>query len=224
MVHLTVVPILPENGGACFALFHSVETPAPSRRREQRRYNRRMSRPAPHDPAQTPTQSPVPFGTPSSLSGGEPRNWLPWGIAAAVIVVAAIFLVVANRTGETAPGPNPYATNVAFSGLHLSQATNFAGDQLTYVEGTVTNKGDRTVTALTARVVFGNDEGEPPQTQEVPVNLIRAREPYVDTVPVSASPLKPGASQDFRLTFDSISPMWNQQIPAVSVASVQTAR
>ena len=184
-----------------------------------------MSRPAPHDPAQTPTQSPTPFGSPDSLSGSEPRNWLPWAIAAAVIVLAAIFLVVANRKGgQTATGPDPYAANVVFSGLHLSQATNFAGDQLTYVEGTVTNKGNRTVTALTARVVFGNDEGEPPQIQEVTVSLIRAREPYVDTVPVSASPLKPGASQDFRLTFDSSSPMWNQQIPAVSVASVQTAR
>jgi hypothetical protein len=184
-----------------------------------------MSRPAPHDPADTPAQSPMPFGSPSSLSAAEPRNWLPWAIAAAVIVLAAIFLVVANRKGgQAATGPGPYAANVVFSGLHLSQATNFAGDQLTYVEGTVTNKGDHTVTALTARVVFGNDEGEPPQTQEVPVSLIRAREPYVDTVPVSASPLKPGASQDFRLTFDSISPMWNQQIPAVSVAAVQTVQ
>jgi hypothetical protein len=184
-----------------------------------------MSRPAPHDPAETTAQSPTPFANPDRLSGSEPRNWLPWAIAAAVIVFAAIFLVVANRKGgQTATAPDPYAANVVFSGLHLSQATNFAGDQLTYVEGTVSNKGNRTVTALTARVVFGNDEGEPPQTQEVPVSLIRAREPYVDTVPVSASPLKPRASQDFRLTFDSISPMWNQQIPAVSVAAVQTAR
>lgn len=186
------------------------------------RYNRRMNRPAPQDSTSTPPQSAPPFGNAQS----EPRNWLPWGIAAAVIVAAAIFLVLANRKGENngPSGPGPYAANIVFSGLHLSQATNFAGDQLTYVEGTVTNKGDHTVTALTAHVIFGNDTGDPPQVQDVPVSLIRAREPYTDTVPVSGAPLKPGASQDFRLTFDAITPMWNQQMPAVSVASVQTAR
>lgn len=179
-----------------------------------------MNRPATQDTSGTPTQSSPPFGSPH----GEPRNWLPWAIAAGVIVAAAIFLIVANHKGGPGAdsGPGPYATSIVFSGLHLSQATNFAGDQLTYVEGTVTNQGGRTVTALTARVTFGNDTGDPPQVQDVPVNLIRAREPYVDTVPVSAAPLKPGASQDFRLTFDSIAPSWNQQIPAVSVAAVQT--
>jgi hypothetical protein len=35
--------------------------------------------------------------------------------------------------------------------------------------------------------------------------LIRARDPYVDVEPVSASPLKPGGEQDFRLIFDGVS-------------------
>lgn len=183
-----------------------------------------MSHPDPQGTAKIPlAASPLAFGQPGSAPEDPSRNWLPWGVAAAVVVAAAILLIAVNRhSTRPASGPDPYAANIAFTGLHLSQATNFAGDQLTYVEGTVTNKGNRTVTALTARVVFGNDDGEQPQIQEVPVTMIRSRQPYVDTVALSVSPLKPGASQEFRLTFDAITPMWNQQIPAVSVASLQT--
>ena len=39
------------------------------------------------------------------------------------------------------------------------------------------------------------------------------REPYIDTEPVSAAPLKPGAEQDFRLIFDSVSPEWAGALP-----------
>jgi hypothetical protein len=46
------------------------------------------------------------------------------------------------------------------------------------------------------------------------------REPYVDTQPVSASPLAPGAEGDFRLTFEDVSDNWNQQMPRIRVTQV----
>ena len=56
----------------------------------------------------------------------------------------------------------------------------------------------------------------------MPFTLIRTREPYVDIEPVNAAPLAPGASQDFRLIFEDISPMWNQQLPQIKVLNVGT--
>jgi hypothetical protein len=51
--------------------------------------------------------------------------------------------------------------------------------------------------------------------------LIRTREPYVDTQPVSAAPLKPGDGQDFRLIFESIPANWNMQLPEIRVIGVE---
>ena len=181
------------------------------------RYNLRMN--------DAPPKLEDPLGTRQQPQEPGERNWLPWIVAAIAIAVVVGLVVYFGGNGgakTTTASIDPYAARLSFSNIHLSQASNFAGDQLTYVDGTVTNHGNRTVTALRVQVQFANDDGQPPQSQEVPLSLIRTREPYVDTEPVSAAPLKPGTSQDFRLIFDSVSPEWNQQNPAIKVASLAT--
>jgi hypothetical protein len=106
--------------------------------------------------------------------------------------------------------------------LQMSEATNFTGSKVTYVDGVITNKGDKTVTGVYVVVTFHNDIGEPPQRTPMPLSLIRTKEPYVDIEPVSAEPLKPGDSHEFRLIFDHVSPTWNQQYPTVQPTRVQT--
>ncbi len=187
-----------------------------------------------HDQSPDQTREAVLFGPKSSLlQGGNgrgeetERNWLPWIVAIIVIVLAAglALLLGGHRgapTGSTTSGIDPYAAKLAVSNIKLSQADNFAGGQLTYVDGTISNHGDRTVTSITVRVLFANDVGERPQVEQMPLRLIRTRQPYVDMEPVSASPLKPGTSQDFRLIFDDVSSMWNQQVPVVKVEGVGT--
>ena len=56
--------------------------------------------------------------------------------------------------------------------------------------------------------------------ETVPLNLIRMRQPYVDTEPVSAAPIAAGASADFRLIFDDVRPEWNQQAPEMHLIGV----
>jgi hypothetical protein len=110
---------------------------------------------------------------------------------------------------------------LAISNLQMSEAANFAGSKVTYVDGLVTNKGGKTVTGINVLVTFNNDIAEPPQQTPMPLTLIRTREPYVDIEPVSAEPLKPGNSHEFRLIFDHVSPTWNQQYPTVQPMHVQ---
>ncbi len=178
------------------------------------------------DPTLIPIESPDPVHETEPFSAGsshtpnaKERDWRPWIVAlVAVAVVAGLALLLGRqdaRSRATGAGVDPYATNLIFSNVHVSQASNFAGDQLTYVDGTVTNRGNKLVTSVMVRVMFPNDVGEPPQAKQLPLSLIRMTEPYVDTESVSAAPLKSGSSRDFRLIFDDVSSLWNQHPPAV---------
>lgn len=159
----------------------------------------------------------------------EGRSWLPWIVAGAVVVVILIVLLVsghrppaAQQAEDSAAKPDPYASQLTISNLDMSEATNFAGGKVTYVDGTITNKGDKTVTAVNVVVTFQNDTGEPPQRTPMPLMLIRTREPYVDIETVSAAPLKPGDSHEFRLIFDHVTPTWNQHYPTIQPTHVQS--
>jgi hypothetical protein len=103
----------------------------------------------------------------------------------------------------------------------MSTASNFAGSQLTYVDGRIRNIGARTLMGATVQVIFSNDMNYPPQVETTPLVFIRTHDPYVDTEPVSAAPLKPGDEQEFRLIFERIATDWNGQYPEVRVVKAQ---
>jgi hypothetical protein len=160
----------------------------------------------------------------------EGRSWIPWVIAGVVVLVVIGALVLSShhqrttsQQAETASQtPDAYASQLSIGNLQMSEASNFTGSKVTYLDGVITNKGDKTVNGVYVVVTFHNDIGEPPQKTPMPLSLIRTREPYVDIEPVSAEPLKPGDSHEFRLIFDHVSPTWNQQYPTVQPTRVLT--
>ena len=89
-------------------------------------------------------------------------------------------------------------------------------------DGRLTNTGSQTVSGITVQVFFRNDEGMPPHLETIPIALIRTRQPYVDTQPISADPLKPGDQREFRLIFESIPDNWNTQLPELHTIAVST--
>ena len=103
----------------------------------------------------------------------------------------------------------------------MSEASNFAGGKVTYLDGQIANQGNKTLTAITVQVAFRNDLREIAQKETMPLSLIRTREPYVDTEPVSADPIQPGQQRDFRLIFDSVPADWNQEFPEVRIIQAQ---
>ena len=54
----------------------------------------------------------------------------------------------------------------------------------------------------------------------MPLQVLRTNGPYLEPVDLSVSPLVPGQTQHFRLTFDSISAQWNRQYPDIRVTDV----
>lgn len=114
---------------------------------------------------------------------------------------------------------HPYAAQLIFSGLQMSESTSLSGGKSTYVDGHVHNTGGRTVAAASLQVLFANDMALPPQVESVPLTLIRTREPYIDTQSIAAAPIAPGQERDFRLIFENIGSNWNQQLPEIHLVS-----
>lgn len=161
----------------------------------------------------------------------EPRSFptAAVGIAAAVVLVLlGIFVFTGRRHGAASEAPDTLrplaanAGNLKFSGLAMSESTSLSGGKSTFIDGHVTNAGPSTITGATLQVLFAPDSGGAPQLETVPLSLVRTRQPYVDTEPVSAEPMAPGAGADFRLIFEGIRPEWNQQLPEIHVVSVET--
>jgi hypothetical protein len=74
-------------------------------------------------------------------------------IAVAVVIVIAIVAAFLFRTQpKSASGPPPYAANLKFSDFKMSAAENFVGATVSYVDGTVTNSGGKTVTHVIVEV------------------------------------------------------------------------
>ena len=161
--------------------------------------------------SRAPERAPIPIAA-----------WAIAGVAALAVVVG--LLIAGHRKPSAALNVvqplAAYAPNLPLSQLAMSESTSLSGGKSTFVDGHVQNTGDQTVTGITVQVLFRNDEGMPPQVETLPLSLIRMRQPYIDTQPVSAAPLKPGDGQDFRLIFEAIPANWNVQMPEIRVVEV----
>jgi hypothetical protein len=159
----------------------------------------------------------------------QERNWLPWVVAAAVILVVAVGVILSLEHGNSAAKvtpistqPDAYAASLPLTDLAMSESANLSGGKVTYIDGHIANLGNRTVTGVTVQVLFRNFAHEVAQNETQPLKLIRMREPYIDVEPVSAAPLKPGSTRDFRLIFDAVSPDWDGAYPELRVIHVET--
>ena len=162
---------------------------------------------------------------PSFAEEMEERGGFPlaaWGVAALIVVVLVGALVYFGRkkpaaVPSTLQPADAYAASLPLTQFAMSESENLTGGKQTYLDGHIVNTGGRTVTAVTVQVVFRNDEDLAPRIDTLPLTLIRMKQPYIDTAPVSAAPLKPGDDREFRLTFETVPENWNLQMPEVRV-------
>lgn len=164
------------------------------------------------------------FATRPAEGAGVPM--MAWVVAGVVVLAVVVALVFAGRHKAGPPANTvlplaAYAANLPLSQFAMSESTSLSGGKSTFVDGHIHNAGSQTVTGITVQVLFRNDEGMPPQVETLPLALIRTREPYIDTEPVGAAPLRPGDDRDFRLIFESIPENWNVQMPEVRIVQVE---
>ncbi len=161
------------------------------------------------------------LGTPSPVA--EERDNSRLIIVAAVAVVIAIALAAAFLLREPAKKvtlPSPYIAQLKLSDFKMSAAENFIGATVSYIDGTITNTGNKTVTRVMVQVNFLDSMGQMAQREELPLRLFRNNGAYNEPVDLNVAPLGSGQTEPFRLTFDSISQQWNHQYPDIKITDV----
>jgi hypothetical protein len=156
---------------------------------------------------------------PSPLS--DKRDWRPVYLGVGlVVIVMGIVVFFLRPQHKVVHAPDPYVANVKLSDIKMSVAENFVGASFTYVDGTLTNTGSRTVTRATAHIIFRDSIGQVALADNYDLKILQTSGPYPDTVDLSMSPLGPGQSKQFRVTFEHISAEWNHAYPEVQIMDV----
>ena len=102
-----------------------------------------------------------------------------------------------------------YLASLAFADFHMSAAANFLGDTVTYLDGSVTNQGAKLVRSLDVELNFVDTLNQ--------VVLRETAHPLADR----ATPLQPGETQAFRVTFEHMPVDWNQAPPTAKAVYVE---
>jgi hypothetical protein len=162
-------------------------------------------------------ESPLP--APHKETGGIFRH--PAVIALATLFgVAALYLlffrgpVPTSAVRQQLPfgaAEQAYAGKLQFGNFAMSEAENFLHQNVKYLEGDVTNAGERTLAGIEVIVEFRDD-----------MNQIALRESRPILRGASAA-LAPGAAAHFQVSFDHVPVSWNMQMPTVHVSGLQFA-
>jgi hypothetical protein len=162
-------------------------------------------------------------------SAAPERNWLALAVAAAIVIAVAGGLVLIFEHSKSAPAvtpisaaTDPYASSLSISQLAMSESSNLAGGKVTYLDGQIANNGSRTLSGITVQVLFRDEAHEVVQNETQPLSRIRTREPYVDVEPLSAAPIKPQETAEFRLIFDTVAQDWDGAYPEIRVIHVES--
>ncbi len=159
---------------------------------------------------------------PNPASRQEESRLRPILIGVVIVGVIVGVLVFALREEQKKPvEPPAYATNLKFSDLKTSAAQNFVGATVSYLDGTVTNAGNQTVIHAVVQITFKDDMGQMAQREELPLHVLRTGGPYDEAVDLNMSPLAPGQSKPFRLTFENISAQWNHAYPDLRITDLK---
>jgi hypothetical protein len=153
----------------------------------------------------------------------EERDTTRRSIVIAIAAVAAVAVIVAIALREKprpAAAPPAYAAKLQIADVKMSQAQNFVGASVTYIDGALTNTGDRTLIHAVAHVTFRDSYGQVAQIEDVPIRLLQTSGPYPDVVDLAASPLLPGQSKAFRLIFEHVSEQWGQGYPDLQIVDL----
>jgi hypothetical protein len=171
-------------------------------------------------------EEPQPLGLPEEDRAGRRRQYV---LVAALLAIAALAtgLWLTMTAPETPPPPVPkelppmgaeeqaYRDQVEISNLELSRWANFLGQEVTYLDGVVTNHGQHNLVALELTVEFTDPYGQ--------VVLRETIRPIGDRLSPLGAPqgaLPPRQSRTFRAGFEHMPADWNQGTPRIRISGL----
>jgi hypothetical protein len=154
----------------------------------------------------------------------QARNWTPFiiGLVAVLAVVGIMVVLTRNKSGSNTP-VNPYIAKLQISNPKLSAEENYVGGTVTYLDVTLTNTGDRSLTGASMKLIFKNTLDQVVQTETIPLHVLVENQMggYPDLVDLGRSPIGPGQSKVVRMTLEHISADWNQVAPEMQLVDVK---
>jgi hypothetical protein len=157
-------------------------------------------------------------------TGGAGRgdgSRLPVAFAAGALVVVLlagglVLLTHSTRSHTSAaaarfpfgPQEQAYAGRVHFLDIQMARSTNMLNQEFTYVAGTISNDGDRTLRGLEVSVEFRD-----PFDQVI----LRETERLIGS---GDAPLGGGQKQAFQVTLEHVPVEWNRQYPAIKATGL----
>lgn len=168
---------------------------------------------------------------PFSLGGQrEPRSWRVPLLAAGLggLGLLAGWLWLAPSTPQEARPALPtvlppltateeaYLPEIEIGDLELSRWQNFLSQQVTYLDGTVKNRGPRSILALEMRLEFKDLYNQ---------TVFRQMARIVGSARLSpadprAAPLRAGEARQFRVAFEDLPKDWNQALPQIRITGL----
>ena len=159
--------------------------------------------------------------SPEENLGREERSQFPIAFAAGAVIVLLLLggLILLSRgshpNGPAAvvklpfgPAEQAYAERIHFKDIQMAKADNFLKQEFTYVAGTVSNDGTRTIRGLEATLEFHD-----------PFNQVILKESE-QLIGAKEAPLGGGQPRDFQITLEHVPAEWNQQYPSIRVTGL----
>ncbi len=135
-----------------------------------------------------------------------------------VLILAAGFYFWSHGGPNQPAGPAPlpmgadekaYAPQIQYSDFQLSRATNMLKTEITYVDGVISNTGNRSVVEIEFLLEFHDLTGK--------VMFHDTRRLYGK----GSTPLAAGEKRDFELAFENVPDGWDQRPPTFTVTGLQ---
>jgi hypothetical protein len=135
-----------------------------------------------------------------------------------VVVVSVVLLSRYAHSRQTAaalaklpfgPAEQAYAGSIQFGNIQMARATNLLNQEFTYVNGTITNGGARSIGGLSLIMEFRD-----------PFNQVVLRDSEQLIGMANAPPLAAGQHRDFQITLEHVPAEWNQQAPTFRVTGL----
>jgi hypothetical protein len=159
---------------------------------------------------------------PPAISGQESGRQFGMALVAGLIVVLVLGggLYWWSRSSHGAVpgapvslpmGPNEqtYASQIQFTDVQLSRASNMLEQEITYVDGTISNNGPRTVVEIEVSLEFHD------LSQSV---VFRETRRLYGT---GSTPLAPGEKREFQFAFEAVPPAWDQRAPMFKITGLR---
>ncbi len=143
-----------------------------------------------------------------------------FALGAVIVLILAAGAVLLSRTIRTnTPAAvkfpfgaveSAYAPQMQFQNIQLARSTNMLNQEFTYVDGSVSNGGDRNVVGLEATFEFHDQ-----------FNQVVLREARQLIAPKTQPSLAAhGGQQVFQIVLEHVSADWNQQNPTIRVTGL----